>query len=417
MIQRLEALNFRCLRYIAQEMGQFHVLVGPNASGKTTFLDVISFLGDLVSEGLDTAIARRTSNFEDLLWQRQGRSFELAIPAELREPSDGSKYERVRYEVAVGFLDSETREVGFLGERVVLKRHAGEDAEPRHSFPESNGVPLGGLLKSWPYRGSHLVIDKESSGHALFLEETPDRPEQTQGSTFRLGPKRSALANLPEDETRFPVATWLKAVLIGGIQELVLNSQSIRRASAPGKGAALLPDGSNLPWVVAELERHHPDRVVSWIAHLRTALPDLEGIRTIERPDDRHRYLMLCYEGGLEVPSWMVSDGTLRLLALTLPAYLPDFSGIYLVEEPENGIHPKAVETMFQSLASGYDAQLLLATHSPVILGIVDPSTLLCFAKTEEGATDLVLGSEHPLLRDWHQEVNLSTLFASGTFG
>ena len=36
MIRLIEALNFRCLRYARQPLGPFHVLVGPNASGKTT---------------------------------------------------------------------------------------------------------------------------------------------------------------------------------------------------------------------------------------------------------------------------------------------------------------------------------------------------------------------------------------------
>lgn len=72
--------------------------------------------------------------------------------------------------------------------------------------------------------------------------------------------------------------------------------------------------------------------------------------------------------GGREVPSWIVTDGTLRLLALALPAYLTEFDGIYLIEEPQNGIHPKAVATMIQSLSSVYKAQILLATHSSVIL-------------------------------------------------
>ena len=87
---------------------------------------------------------------------------------------------------------------------------------------------------------------------------------------------------------------------------------------------------------------------------------------------------------------WTVSDGTLRLLALTFPAYITELQGIYLIEEPENGIHPKAVETVIQSLSSVYNAQILLATHSPVILGISNIEDVLCFAKTEEGATDIV---------------------------
>src|SRR5205807_6568994 len=102
-------------------------------------------------------------------------------------------------------------------------------------------------------------------------------------------------------------------------------------------------------------------------------------------PDDRHRYLEICYQGGLRVPSWMASDGTLRLLALTILAYLPQFDGVYLIEEPENGIHPIAVETLYQSLSSVYDAQILLATHSPVILSLAEADKVLCFKKTASG--------------------------------
>ena len=69
MITLIEALNYRCLRYVQRPLEPFHVLVGPNASGKTTFLDVIGFLRDLVSEGLDVALSERTLNPQELLSQ------------------------------------------------------------------------------------------------------------------------------------------------------------------------------------------------------------------------------------------------------------------------------------------------------------------------------------------------------------
>ena len=47
MITLVEALNYRCLRYISRPLQPFHVLVGPNASGKTTFLDVVGLLSTL----------------------------------------------------------------------------------------------------------------------------------------------------------------------------------------------------------------------------------------------------------------------------------------------------------------------------------------------------------------------------------
>ncbi len=48
MIRRIQALNYRCLRHVDVALDPFHVLVGPNASGKSTLFDVVTFLGDMV---------------------------------------------------------------------------------------------------------------------------------------------------------------------------------------------------------------------------------------------------------------------------------------------------------------------------------------------------------------------------------
>lgn len=107
MITLVEALNYQCLRYVHRPMKPFHVLVGPNASGKTTFLDVIGFLSDLVSDGLDAALSERSPVPEELLFARKGERIELAvearIPDGLRELTSRSDLDTVRYEVAVGF--------------------------------------------------------------------------------------------------------------------------------------------------------------------------------------------------------------------------------------------------------------------------------------------------------------------------
>ncbi len=418
MITRIEALNFRCLRYISLPVDPFQVLVGPNASGKTTFLDTIAFLGDLVAGGLDKALDKRTSNFQDLVWMRKGDRFELALEAAIpstRRPTL-LELDTIRYEVAIG-VDPVTNEVHIQAERVVLK----------HAEPDSAGDPqpsLFPILKSPPEsilssgsRGMKTVVTKVAGGNDNFYSEAKAGNGKAWGPSFKLGPRRSALGNLPADEASFPVTTWLKELLENGTQEIILNSQLIRKASPPNQGRGFKPDGSNLPWVIDHLKKVSPENFRDWIHHLRTALPDITDIHIIEREDDRHRYLTIEYRGGLRVPSWMASDGTLRLLALTVIAYLPDFSGVYLIEEPENGIHPLAVETMFKSLSSVYDAQILLATHSTVILGLVDPKDVLCFAKTGDGATDIVRGNEHPALVDWRGEPNFSLLFAGGVLG
>jgi predicted ATPase len=231
--------------------------------------------------------------------------------------------------------------------------------------------------------------------------------------SFKLGIKRSALGNLPADETKFPASTWLKTFLQTGVQLFILDSLKMRNPSLPGQSTQFKPDGSNLPWVIENL-RKNKKKYTQWIEHIQTALPDVQNIYTIEREEDKKRYIKIKYNNGVEVPSWLISDGTLRLLALTIPAYLQDLNGVFLIEEPENGIHPKAIEAVFLSLSSVYSAQVLIASHSPVVLGMVEPNQLMCFAKTEKGITDIVMGNHHPKLKDWKGNPNLNILFASG---
>ncbi len=415
MISLIETLNYRCLWHIRQPLDPFHVLVGPNASGKTTFLDVVAFLSRFVSDGLESAIEERAASFTDLLWQRQGHRLELAIeatiPEDRRQLLVDEKYDTIRYEVALE-LGEQSEEIDIVAERGHLKIKETKETERLTLFPSLNTVPKTIFRKSKP---SIAVFSKTSGGNDTYSGH--GKKKGTWVPSFKLGPKKSTLGNLPEDELNHPVSTWLKEFLTEGVQQLVLNSLQIRGASPPGQGLTFKPDGSNLPWVISTLEEKAPDRLADWVSHLRTALVDLRGVKTVLRPDDRFRYLVLQYEGGLEVPSWMVSDGTLRLLALTLPAYLEDMRGVFLVEEPENGIHPLAIETMYQALSSVYNAQVLITTHSPVILGVADPKSVLCFAKTEEGATDIVRGDRHPQLQDWRGDIDLGSLFASGVLG
>jgi len=423
MITRIQARHYRCLRYIDQKLEPFQLLVGANATGKTTFLDVVNFLSELVSFGVEPAVLNRSANPKDLTWNRKGEGFELAIeaefPEELRGRLEHPEFTHVRYEIAIG-VDIEGEGVGISAERVWLKNKDIEYEVPaqRKLFPEIyiNEPKTILLHKGGKTGGKKLIVSKVMGGNDNYMAETV----KGYNPSWKQSSKKSALGNLPADESSFPVSSWLKSFLIQGIQQFVLNSNLIRKASPPGQSRGFKPDGSNLPWVIEQIAQADSSRIRNWVRHLQTALPDLKDIRTIQRDDDKHRYLVLEYANGLEIPSWLASDGTLRLLALTLPAYLSEFHGVYLIEEPENGIHPKAVETVFQSLSSVYDAQVFLATHSPVLLSLIKPkdsSKVLCFAKRDDGSTDIVSGDRHPKLREWQGEPNLSVYFAGGVLG
>lgn len=415
MFTRIEARRFRSLRATEQDLRPFQSLVGPNGGGKTTFLDVIGFLSDVLRNRGDVreTVSSRSFTFQKLLWVEEGNSFQLALEAVIPDgvraamADDKQRFSHVRYEVEVGL--GPDNDVGFEQEVLWLTETRSQQVgQARLEFPNPNNLTTSLMVGSGTTRKA--AITKKPGGNDNYYTEG----KKSYSPSFKLGRTKSALSHVPADIESFPVSTWFRDLLEKGVQSLALNSATLRRPSPPGAGRGFLPDGSNLPWVVDSLKQHEA-RFNKWVEHIRTAIPDVQQVTTIERPEDRHRYLVLEFTNGARVPSWLTSDGTLRLLALTLPAYLPDLVGTFLIEEPENGIHPRAIETVIQSLSSIYAGQVLVATHSPVALNMVTPENVLCFAKDLSGATDIVSGDRHPALSDWHAgDPDLGVLFAAG---
>jgi predicted ATPase len=146
-------------------------------------------------------------------------------------------------------------------------------------------------------------------------------------------------------------------------------------------------------------------------------LEDLESIGWAARAPDNAEYLTLKFAGGLECPSWLLSDGTLRMLALTLPAFLSGPPSLYMVEEPENGVHPHALEIIVKALAAIPGSQVFVATHSPLVVQQVGAKPLLCFTRDKKTGVQIIHGEDHPALKDWEGSPDLASIFASRVLG
>jgi predicted ATPase len=171
-------------------------------------------------------------------------------------------------------------------------------------------------------------------------------------------------------------------------------------ANAAGKTTAL------------DLQQRNPFRFRLWEEHVRTGLPNMERIELKEREEDHHVYFRIFFQGGCEVTSSGLSEGALRMLALTILPYLDHLPAMVFLEEPENGIHPRAIEVVLQSLSSVYDSQVLISSHSSVVLANSELRHVLCFHLHEKGGVSIVRGIDHPQLREWKGQIDLGALFA-----
>jgi predicted ATPase len=428
VLRSIEILWLRAIRYVQLELNDFQVLVGPNASGKSTLLDALTLLRDVLTVGVERAlrgdarfdVVPRVSHPQDLSWMRSGSSVEVVVTFELPQHVKqqlSEPFVTARYECGLDL----SGELKFTAETLFLckedkpgngpsKRDGQSQASlfPRAALPPRDHIVMLPGQQA-PIGWKKVVFKNPSSGNDTFSSENGG-----WNNPFRLGPERSALANLPADKERFPAALWVRELLMEGMHRIQLNAEKMRLPAPAGSPRSFLPDGSNLPWVVHELEDSDPAALERWIDHVRTALPDVRSVSTHEREEDRARYLQVTYDTGLTAPSWVLSDGTLRMLALTLLAYTPRAARILLIEEPENGIHPRALDAVVQSLQSVYDGQVFIATHSPLVLSRIEDRDLLCFAKDHDGAIAIVRGSDHPRLAQWRSTLNLGDLFAKG---
>jgi len=371
MILRIQALNYRCLRHIDVSLDRFHLLVGPAGTGKSTLLDALAFVGDLVREGPEAAVSCRTDDFRDLVWgrPREDPMFELAVEFEIPDACraalpDDRDYGIYRYEVVV--RSDERGRPGIHVERGILAPAPRPVPAQPSLFPELPPPPPTVVATGRP--GANTVLSKTPAGNDRFHRET----DVARGWDIRtsLGRQRSTLGNLPEAPETMPVATAFKRVLESGVRLLRLDASALGRPCPPRMAeGGLEPDAGNLPWVVKRLREEHRGNFDRWLDRVREAVPGLKDVEVAERAEDRHAYLVLRYEDGLAVPFRLESEGVLRLLVMSLLPCLPGEGRVHMVEEPENGVHPVGLKAVWDSLAAMCGSQLLVATGSAALVG------------------------------------------------
>lgn len=381
MLTRIEINGFKTFDQFGLDLSPLTAIVGPNASGKSNLFDALRFISLLSQFDIRTAMQDLRGEPEELFRKTpNGRSEAISIAVEVllnRSGVDafGTTYEtpsqRLRYELTLGMArahDGNPKSVFVREERCSPIVRTADTAKYLRKLKINYNSRVSPFIR---VSGSGDAIEMRQDGR------------QKHGRPVQLSLKeasRTALSTVTTAE--FPHLYALRQSL-SDTRFLEINPRAARSSNDRFESRILKPDASNLSAVLARLKEDtasetRADGVLPDVAADLTALiPSVQRLVVRNDPNQRQYSFSLEFAGDLTFSSRVISDGTLRLLALLTVLNDPDRCGTLCFEEPENGVHegrvPMLVEFLRNAAQISNDPetpsfQVLLNTHSPRVM-------------------------------------------------
>ena len=367
---------FKSLYDVTVTMGDLTVLTGANGSGKSNLVDGLDFISTVYTYGLDFAVSHG-GGYENIAHRRTRRARRPIRVAVQIEATRGELLEtavgRARRRGSRRHDESESK---FLVRHSFSFRAASqrltadfEVEEETLEISQSGGALLARVVR----RGTNLDLE-ESPGDD---EETAELLERLLFS-FRREELREGFAVPPNElllVRRFYLdVSWIFGQFLSSLRVFQLSPHTSRQSGVPSPAAQLDRHGENLPGAADNLRRNHQREWRQIESAMRRIIPTLKEI-TIAYTEDRRLAVQFREEGvGRPWNSSEVSDGTIQTFALLVAIFDPRTS-ILVIEELENALHPWILRHLL-TLCAETSRQVLLTTHSPVLLDHVAPDTV-----------------------------------------
>lgn len=381
----------------AKSLTPMTAVIGKNGVGKSTIFDTFGFLADSLKLGLESACdSRGRGGFERIRSQGQEGSIEF----EIYYKEDGNA-RPITYELAID-IDSSGRP--YVKRERLRQRRKGQDRGQPFSFLILNegrgiawkGEEVGNKKIEEEREQLDLLIRKIQIGEA---EE-----ESKETELVELDDKRKlGIATLGSLKQHPRISAFRR--FIEGWYLSYFTPDAARSLPLAGPQKHLNIHGDNLGNVVQFMEREHPKKFKSILETISGKIPGLNRISTEKSPDGR--LLLRFNDRGFQDPFYaqQMSDGTLKVFAYLLLLEDPSPPPFFCIEEPENGLYHKLLETLaqeFRTHATGQKggSQVFITTHQPYFVDALEPEEVWVLEKGEDGFSTIKRASEDPLIEN-----------------
>ena len=272
-----------------------------------------------------------------------------------------------------------------------------------------SGCPLLAELSAWFDELWSTTILPTTSNEKLSTPSTASA-KTTTPSSFYLKTlyeiSRNALKEQDESERRIRETRLQNSAVWNKLYEFQKHgTQSVIDSLQQHNGCIFVHRFGN---VVQFMERVHPRRFQGILKRIADKIPGIDQIDTEKTSDGR--LLLRFNDKGFQAPFYaqQVSDGTLKVFAYLLLLEDPTPPAFLCIEEPENGLYHKLLETLADEFREHANrrggSQIFMTTHQPYLVDALEPKEVWILEKDTDGFSTVQRASEDPIVNNMVEE-------------
>lgn len=410
-IKSLRIRNFKAIRDSGDiEFTPFTVLIGNNGSGKSSLIEALETFQTIVERGLDEAMNRwrGIENIRNRAVPPVGEEPDEEV-SDIEEPPDETDFAaqfgqaseekpldlgREKAPNPVEFYLSRELADGVMDYRLMINSNLNADELfIQHEQLRWNNDPV-------------LYRSEDGSGQILFGKDPflSLMDGESILSSMRVDPNQIRYFNML-------VSRWQFALLN---PDAMVNPIARTRTN---KQVQLARNGSNIAEYLLDIRKYDQkyettvlDDIIETLKYVLPYAEDLQPNVTSEL--ERSAYLQLT-EGGYKVPGWLLSSGTLRIVALLALLRHPQPPPLIVIEEIENGLDPRTINLIVQEIMEVTESgkcQVIVTTHSPYLLDLIPLENIIVVERID-GQPTFFRPSDDESMRKWSESFTPGALY------
>jgi predicted ATPase len=377
------------------------VIAGVNASGKSNLFDALQLLASLAETDLKTAFRQQRGDPKELFTQYGEDEYvsEMEFTVEMlvnptvqdnRGEEANLEYTRLEYQLKIKRVINEKNVEDLLIDNEALKSlHPTQDDWVKKHIPENivedwrTKIEQDSVLfTDFPelYKKTYIFTKKYFGTTQIVVREyDPDAPktDEVEDSFFGNTLLQTALSRIDSIDYYHSFAAKKE---MQSWKLLQLNPEDLRQPTRKDTfyEDQITSSGKNLAAALYRIKQDDEYKLIEISRTVNNILPNVTEVNVYDDKANRQFIIKITGDDGIEFSSRVLSEGTLRLLALCVLLYDNKHTGLLCFEEPENGVHPcriKDIAKLLKDLTVDFEnpetplRQVIVNTHSSVLVG------------------------------------------------